>query len=151
LILVALEYLRAQGVDDSIAAIDAERHRIERVRGLASRATEKLEGSRRFHGKAKHTCRRTCRSSMNGISMKSSDSPRASQLAVACCEEPGDRNEILGRSGREGDPEDRVIVAPPGRSEDRGVQRLLDPGDLAAAGEMATGREPELELQVRAR
>jgi hypothetical protein len=73
-------------------------------------------------------------SSMNRVSTKSTDPMRASTLLVARGKESCNRQEIAGGRAIERDSEYRIIISPPGRTEEHGVQSLFQPGDVTQAG-----------------
>ena len=56
---------------------------------------------------------------------------------------------MLGRKVVEGDAKERIVVRPPGRTEDRGMQCGLAPGDSSAPLEDPTGGQLDREQNMR--
>jgi hypothetical protein len=97
LFVMPFENLCSQGVDDSVASPVAERERIHRIRCGATCVSEEFEGSGRFHGKAKHTQRRSRDSSMNRHVVQAANSPGPATFRVACNEQASNRQQGLRR------------------------------------------------------
>jgi len=62
------------------------------------------------------------------------DPTRASAFLVARSKESCNRQEIAGGRVIERDSENRIVISPPGRAEEHGVQSLFQPGDMTQAG-----------------
>jgi hypothetical protein len=84
-------------------------------------------------------------------SMKASDPSYTSSLLFAGDEQARDRQQILGRDSIEGDPEARIFLAPPGRTEQLGVNGPPRPGDVSGTAERVSSRERQLDLDAGAR
>ena len=77
--------------------------------------------------------------------MESSELAGAASRIVTRSEEAGDRQQVVGIVGSEGDAEVRVVVASLSRAEERGVEGLPCPGDPAVDLEEAACRQAKLD------
>ena len=132
---LVIQDLHSQRVDDSIASIHAVHDRVERfVRfgaapadgsgTVAAIASEQLECSGRFHGRANHTVRRSGASSVNQATSSALQTVDTDALMRAYGEHARDRRQLQRVVRHEGDAEERVIVTPPGRTEQGEMERL---------------------------
>jgi hypothetical protein len=82
--------------------------------------------------------------------MQSPDAPGAAARVFVSSEQACDRQQILGRDLLESDPEARVVVSPPGRTEESRVKGRLRPGDATSTVKAPTRRKSKLDLDRRA-